>query len=595
MRRNRTLILILAIAALAVSGCSRPPGRTSGVSTDPARSDAKRQHEAIVALAASGDWVSVREAGDEFLQRHSDAPQADHVMALVAQAASEQGDAAGARLAYERLVTAYPDGEHAPTAWWELARFYEGRSRWFDATNAYAEYYEVSGEDSRRDEAALRLKDIIDTKLRDEQIERLAREQGDTILGSYVHFLRAQRSYDAGRDVGVTGAMLESFLQDYPESKYGNEARRLLADLREQGYEVSDGFRLAAQARLGLLCPLTGEYAAMGQAMYDGALLALEEHSRATGQEIELISMDTRGDGVRAVQFARQLIENEDALALVGALLSAETIAVATLCSERGVPLISPTATQETISDLGETVFQTNLTKSVETRLVARAAVQTLLKRRLAILHPETEEGRTAADLFESEALQRGGQIVAKIAFDRDVNDFATIAAQLRAAGPEALFVPASPTEMRLIAPQLTFYGVETQLLGPSSWNNTLLTREVGEFLDRALFPSDIALIPPSDRDRFEDLWRRRFPQVSSNPFGLKTYFAVKAVLDAYDQGARSREEMLTALAMHIDGGGGALGLDKLRMVQGTGIEPFPYTAFPNVYVAEPADDESID
>jgi branched-chain amino acid transport system substrate-binding protein len=299
------------------------------------------------------------------------------------------------------------------------------------------------------------------------------------------------------------------------------------------------------------------------------------------------VSIDTRTDGVRAVQAARRLIEEDGVLAIVGPLLSSTAIPVATLCQERGVPLISPTATQETIGDLGNYVFQTNLTRSVETRLVAEAAVDKLLRRRFAILYPQSEEGETAAEIFREEVERRGASVVASIPLERGVVDYRTVVAGLRAVGPEAIFAPVNPTEMRLIAPSLTFYGIETQLLGPSSWNNSLMLRESGDSLDRALFPSDIAQIPESERQRFEELWERRYRGQPSSQFALKTYFAVGRILDAMDSGADSREALQVYFEEHFSSQG-VLGLEKLRMLVDGKFEPFPVGMFPVAALPSP-------
>jgi len=148
--------------------------------------------------------------------------------------------------------------------------------------------------------------------------------------------------------------------------------------------------------------------------------------------------------------------------------------------------------------------------------------------------------------------------------------------------GPEALFVPVSPSEMRLIAPQLIFQGIETQLLGPSSWNNSAL-REVGDSLDRALFPSDIAQIPEAERARFEELWERRFRGQASNPFALKTFFAVQLLLTGIEAGNVSRQSLQAYLERELSfsAAGDALGLEKLRMLVDGRAEPFPVEMFP--------------
>ena len=310
------------------------------------------------------------------------------------------------------------------------------------------------------------------------------------------------------------------------------------------------------------------------------------------GASLTLVSRDSRGDEVVAVQGARELIEDEQVIAMVGALLSSTTVAVATLCEERGVPLISPTATKETIKELGSYIFQTNLTKDRETRLLVRVAVKGMLRERFAILHPDTDEGRSIAARFTSELERQGGRVVATAAYDREVTDFAVPIIQLRKAAPEAIFIPATANDMRLIAPQLTFHDLRAELFGLSSWNNSLLLREAGASMEQAVMPSEVALIPEQRRQRFEDLWRRRFPSTSSTPIGLKSYMATLTLIEALDpEGGDTRQRLrarLDAGFVEMDTSEGDESAVPLRVVRAGSLVGLPIAIFPGLVVPEP-------
>jgi branched-chain amino acid transport system substrate-binding protein len=593
--RASTLAVLAATVMGVLPACGPPPGRTGAstevVYTEKERREASDEYQRLITRMAEGNWSEARELTRNLVARYPGFGQEDHALLLGAQAARKLRDDRTAREWLTRLTGSHPNSSYVGEGWWELANLYEDRGEWLDAAVAYIEAHGAIRDRTRQEEIHGRLRHIVDEQLSLDELQELASRYPEEGVGGYVSFLAVQRRFEAGEDASSIGPALEDFLRAYPDSRYTEPAQQMLAELRRRtGYELPPELSIVVPEQIGILCPLTGEYAALGQAMYDGGILALEEHSRATGDDLRLISLDTQGDGVRAVQAARRLIDEEGVLAIVGALLSPTTIAVATLCEERGVPLVSPTATQETISELGRHVFQTNLTGDLEIRLVAQVGVNVLLKRRYAILYPRTEEGTRAADLFAEQVEGLGARVVASEGFERGVTDFKDIIERIRSAGPEALFIPAPPSEMRLIAPQLTFYDLETQLLGPSSWNNSLLGREVGEYLDRAIFPTDMALIPEAERARFEELWQRRYPSTSSSPFALKTYFAVRSVLEAIHEGIRSREDLQAYLEQQLSFGGetGArLGMEKLRMLEDGQAEAFPVALFPRS-AAEP-------
>ncbi len=579
-RAGRLLLLLLVIGwlgACADAGPSTGPGQ---LDADQQR-EAARKYEELLALERDGSPGEILGACRRLRERYPGFTHEDHVLRLEAQAALALGDRRQARLSLVELIDRHPGSADRPWALWTLASLEDESGQWLKAAHAYALVLDHPDDTGHEDRARDRLSTILQTRLDLDQLAHLEKSLEGSSAAAEVAWVAASRSFREEADPERSGERLEAFLLHYPDSAHRSSAREMLAELVGRGvYTPHTELELTSIDRVGLLCPLTGEYAGLGQAMYDGALMALEEHNRLTGDDLKLIALDTQGDGVQAVLSARSLIEDDGVLAIVGSLLSPTTIAAAAVCQERGVPLISPTATQENISLIGDQVFQTNLTGAFETKLVAWAAVDLLLRRRLAILYPNTREGRHAAEIFAREAEALGARIVASEPFDRGITDFKEPIERIRSSGPEALFVPAGPGSMRLIAPQLNFYHLDVQLLGPSSWNNPRVARETGETLDRAIFPSETALMPQAERDRFTRKWIRRHGGEVADPFALKTYFATVRLLRTIHEGARSRERLRDRLAsrllMNAEGEELSAGVMALRILHRGEVEAFP-------------------
>lgn len=587
--RRTTLILLVLLSVLAA--CSAPPGRRSVVSELDAadRVKAREAYEALLETERSGDARATYEAGLALVNNYPGAESEAHALLITAQAAERLGDDKAHERLLRLLVRDHPTDLYAVEGWYELAAHERVRGRWAAEADALAWFDQVApAVDPRREGARARLLELMRDELDVAELDRLVADHPRTALSSTGTWLAARKIYDEGQKPEEAGERLEGFLRDYPSSRYVEDARALLAELSQlYGREADPGLAGGRPDRIGLLAPLTGEYAALGQSIFDGALLAVEEQNRATGSSLALVSRDTRGDEVVAVQMARELIESEQAIAIVGALLSSTTVAVGTLCEERGVPLVSPTATKETIKDLGSYVFQTNLTKEIETQLLARVAVRGLMRTRFAILYPDTDEGRAITDRFTEELTRQGGSVVATAAFNVEVTDFATEILRLRAAGPEALFIPATPTQMRLIAPQLVFNDLRAELFGPSSWNNGMLLREAGGSMEQAVVPSDVALIPEARRARFEELWDRRFPNSPSTAIGLKGYLATMRIIESLDpEGRDTRARIRARLESSIEGPDPAAtdrSAQPLRIVRDGRLEALPVALLPGL------------
>lgn len=581
--------LYVALGLAVITGCSTPPGRR-GVTTEldaTARREAASAYRQFLNDPANDDDVRRKDAGVAWLENYPGADGEDHVLWLTGDAAARSGDVRLAVRLFDRLDRLHPQSPYRVESTMREADIARDRGQWADEADALVRFHEVAPpDDPRLERVRQRIRALLEERLTTDETEALWRARPRSVIGSTAGWLVAQRRFEEGEAPEVVAERLESFLREYPRSRYVEDARALLARIgQDYGIDAADDLSVAAPDRIGLLVPLSGQYAGLGQSMFDAALLAIEEHNRATLQNLQLVALDTRGDEVVAVQAARRLIEQENVIAIVGALLSSSTVAVATLCEERGVPLVSPTATKETIGDLGDHVFQTNLTKAVETAMVARAGVKALRRTRYGVLFPQGEQGAAIALQFAHEVERWGGRVVVELPFNPSATDFRVVIRELRKHAPEALYVPASPNVMRLIAPQLVFHDLRAQLLGPSSWGNSLLLREAGTSMERAIFPSSVALISADDQARFEELWSRRRPGSPSDPIGLKTFFAVRRVIDALDPDAgNTRTRVRDRIEAGLIGGGvarGETGLERLAMIEGGAIVPFPAHIFP--------------
>ncbi|RKZ11370.1 hypothetical protein DRQ32_06090 [bacterium] len=604
MTHRWCISLLAALTLIGLFGaCAGPPGRRSVVSELDAgdRAKASEAYALLLQTESAGNARATYDVGLALINGYPGAESEAHALLITARAARRTGDRRAASRLLDLLVRDHSGSEWAAEGWYELADLHGEAGHWAEEADALAwfDHYTMA-DDMRRDPARRRLLTLLREQLTLDEIDRLLDEHPDSALSSTGSWLAASMVYESDTDPDGAGERLEAFLRDYPRSRYVEDARALLAELaRDHGHQADPGLAVGRADRIGLLAPLTGDYAALGQSLFDGALLAVEEYNRAMGTSLRLVSRDTRGDEVIAVQAARELIAQEQVISIVGALLSPTTVAVATLCEERGVPLVSPTATKETITDLGPHVFQTNLTKSLETRLLARVAVLGMLRVRFGILHPDTDEGRSIAARFTDELQRHGGRVVATASFDREITDFAAPIIRLRQSAPEALFIPATPTDMRLIAPQLIFHDLRAELFGPSSWNNSLLLREAGASMEQAVVPSDVALIPEARRQRFEDLWRRRYPHTPSSSIGMKSFMATSRIIDALDpEGMDTRQRLRERLEVGLQEGdedGGAASSQPLRVVRASELVALPVALLPGLTAPVEGDLESLD
>lgn len=109
---------------------------------------------------------------------------------------------------------------------------------------------------------------------------------------------------------------------------------------------------------LAFLGALTGDAGALGQNMVNGIELALKEHNDANADcQIGLKKFDSQGSPDNAPGLATQIVNDDTIFGLVGPGFSGESLATGKTFFESGLPSISPSATNVTITQQGWTTW----------------------------------------------------------------------------------------------------------------------------------------------------------------------------------------------------------------------------------------------
>jgi ABC-type branched-subunit amino acid transport system substrate-binding protein len=221
-----------------------------------------------------------------------------------------------------------------------------------------------------------------------------------------------------------------------------------------------------------------------------------------------------------------------------------------------GIPLVSPTATNDRIWELGPAVFQTNLTGNYEAGLLAQIATRLLLKERFAILYPDTRDGTRSYQVFAEQVRAHGGEVVGAASFSVAATDFRQPILELKRYRPEVVFIPATVDQMTLLGPQLDFYRLSALILGLSNWNSPRIFEQSGTALVRTLFPSDQVLFPQEWTEFFQQEWHAEHLPPEATTLALKTFQATSLVLDSLArEDIQTRQQLATVLTQRIHPG----------------------------------------
>jgi branched-chain amino acid transport system substrate-binding protein len=222
----------------------------------------------------------------------------------------------------------------------------------------------------------------------------------------------------------------------------------------------------AAAIKIGLYLPMTGPAAAMGQMVWEGVQVAHQLQPRVLGQPVQLILMDTRSDRIEAANAVSRLIEKDQVAAIIGEVISSDTLAGVPIAERAGIPNISPTATNPLVTQNRRYAFRAAYVDDLQGKVAARFAYENLKARRVAVLIDQAQDYCVGlAKFFMDEFKRRGGQIVSISYLQTGDQDFTAQISALKGADPDLIYAPNYYTEDALLAKQLKDLGVKTPVL----------------------------------------------------------------------------------------------------------------------------------
>ncbi|MEQ8652812.1 MAG: penicillin-binding protein activator [Kiloniellales bacterium] len=234
--------------------------------------------------------------------------------------------------------------------------------------------------------------------------------------------------------------------------------------------------------KVAVLLPLSGRLPEIGQQLMNASQLALFDLPQ---NSLELLIKDS-GDTPEMAAQAMQQALNEGAQLALGPLFGNQVRAAANVARGGNVNLV---AFSNDVRQLDGYSFLMGLTPTAQAERVVSYAVQQGFGQ-VAVLAPDTDFGRQAAQGAQSGASSAGGQVVSTVFYPAQELD---IINQIRAlTGPyQALFLPDSHGRMLILGSTLASEGITpetTKLLGSTLWNNGALTNDPN--LRGAWFPA---------------------------------------------------------------------------------------------------------
>ena len=177
----------------------------------------------------------------------------------------------------------------------------------------------------------------------------------------------------------------------------------------------------AADLRVGTLMAHTGPLAEYGPAIKNGAVLAGKQMA-AAGFEMEFFHEDTTTMPIPGTNAAKKLVEVNKVVAIVGALSSGVTLAVAeSVTLPNNVILISPASTNPLMTVLPadegkDMLFRTCPSDALQGVVAGKLAAS--YNKTVSILYVNNAYGQGLAEVFEKSFARYGGKVLTAVPHD---------------------------------------------------------------------------------------------------------------------------------------------------------------------------------
>ena len=251
--------------------------------------------------------------------------------------------------------------------------------------------------------------------------------------------------------------------------------------------------------KIGVIAPLTGNYAQYGVAVKEGVELKVDAINNAggiNGKKIELITADSKGDVQEAVNAFKKMVSQDKVNVVIGEVVSATSQAISGLAQQAKVPLISATATSLDVTKGKDFVFRTTFTDPYQGTATAKYAKSKGIKSIAILTNSSNDYSVGIANAFKAQAAKDGITITEE-KYTNDDKDFKAILTKVKGQNPQAIFIPDYYNTIGLIISQAKDLGINAQYLGGDGWDG--IQTNFGKVANGAVFASQFA---PDDPDQ---------------------------------------------------------------------------------------------
>lgn len=184
------------------------------------------------------------------------------------------------------------------------------------------------------------------------------------------------------------------------------------------------------------------------------------------GNRVRIEYQDSKGDKVAAIQAFNAM--HAQGITYFIADISPVVVGTAPIANEKKSILIGTSASNPTISNMGEYIFRTKLSAETEGKIAAEYLSTKLKPKSVAFLYQSSDYGVGVFNSFGPIIKASGVNVLAEEKYDKDSVDMRTQLAKIKQQNPELIIMAGFPKEIGRIVKQAKEIGINAKLFAHS-------------------------------------------------------------------------------------------------------------------------------
>lgn len=338
-----------------------------------------------------------------------------------------------------------------------------------------------------------------------------------------------------------------------------------------------------APIKVGAIFAVTGGAANLGGPEQKTAEMFVEKINQAggvNGQKIQLIVKDSGSKPENAISLAKQLIEEEKVLAIIGPSTSGETMAIKNICQEGKTILLSCAAAEDIVNPVASYVFKTPQKDSDAARRIFQVMKEKGIKK-IGVITSNDGFGIAGGKQLANLAPLAGVTIAISEAYDKQETDLTPILTKVKGQDVNAVVNWSIVPAQSLVAKNMKQIGLNVPLFQSHGYGNIKYVQAGGEAANGTIFPCGRLLIAEVLADdhpqkkllmEYKKDYESKFKEDTST-FGGHAYDAVLILVEGIKKAGSADPEKVRDAIENIKGLVGTAGVFNFSSADHNGLD----------------------